>query len=234
MANLLPQRLLDLFDQVPSKPKSESSTPASSPTDATATSNAVDHPLPASTRLVPFDNTAFLPPVPCTPASVVSPFPSTVCSTSSNPLLLPPRGSEHTHLAEFVVAYLTTKSGDQGKLDDIVAGIVAALGIVPRGGPKEENVRERVAMFLGWMKPAQRAVFVAQKTDNKNPETVVSGTSGANGISSDLHWVGQPTGGKEIIWRALTSPGDNRIFEMRTFFTGSTGWTVISDVSRPV
>ncbi|KAG9103995.1 hypothetical protein FRC06_006259 [Ceratobasidium sp. 370] len=222
MTGIIPQRLLDLFDQ------GASSAPASS-TDPTTDSDAANNPIPTSTRLVPFDNTAFLPPVPCTSAT---PFPSTVCVSTPSSLSIPLRTSENTHLAEFVVAYLATKSGDQGKLDDIVAGIVAALGIVPRGGPQEENVRERVAMFLGWMKPSQRVVFVAQ---NANLERIVSGMSGANGISSDLRWVGQPTGGRtEIVWRALTAPGDSRIFEMRTFFTSPSGWTVVSDVDDTV
>jgi hypothetical protein len=230
---MIPQRLLDLFEQPPSKPSSESSSSASSRSDAAETNTSATHTIHKSTRIVPFDNTAFLPPTPCTSSSAISPFPSTVCPSSASTLSLPPRSPDDTHLAEFVVAYLATKSGDQGKLDDLVAGIVTTLGIVARGGPEEENVRERVAMFLGWMKPLQRVVFVAQNKIEAATDSVTSGVSSANGISSDLRWVGQPTGGKkEIVWRALTAPGDDRRFEMRTYFTGPRGWTVISDVSQ--
>ncbi|KAG8695137.1 hypothetical protein FRC09_009369 [Ceratobasidium sp. 395] len=226
MASMIPQRLLDLFEQVTARTRSNSTTP--SPTDPVADVNETNHTLPASTRIVPFDNTAFLPP---SPNASALPFPSTVCVSASGSLTIPPRALENTHLAEFVVAYLTSSSGDQGKLDDIVAGIAAALGIVPRGGPQEENVRERVAMFTGWMRPAQRVVFVAQDTN----ERIATGLSSANGISSDLRWVGRPTGAKqETVWRALTAPGDNRIFEMRTYFAGPNGWTVVSDVDDTV
>lgn len=119
--------------------------------------------------------------------------------------------------------------------DDIAAGIITTLGIVRRGGAEEENVRHRLAMFLGWMKKGQRAVVVARDSATGGGERVVCGPSSGNGISSDLRWVGWPDEmrrqKKEVVWKVLTAPGDQRTFEMRTFFAGESGWIVVSDVS---
>ncbi|KAJ1302185.1 hypothetical protein OPQ81_001012 [Rhizoctonia solani] len=212
------QRLLDLFD------KATDQTDPSTPSTTTER-----HILPTSTRLVAFDNTAFYPPK---PPATCSAFPSGVCPpTQPNAQSTPTRPSEsHSHIAEFVVAYMSSRSGDAGIFDDIVANIIAALGIVRRGGPEEENVRSRVAMFLGLMKVGQRAVLVSQDADK---QTVVCGPSSGNGISADLRWV-QGSGRREVVWRALTAPEDSRIFEMRTFVPADSGWVVVSDVDDTI
>ncbi|CAE6461028.1 unnamed protein product [Rhizoctonia solani] len=217
----IPQRLLDLFDKATNK------------TDQSAHSDPsgdVSHTIPTSTRLVAFDNTAFYPPAP--PHATCSAFPSGICpSNQPNPNSIPPRPSEsHTHIAEFVMAYMSSRSGDAGVFDDIVANIISTLGIVRRGGPEEENVRSRVAMFLGLMKPAQRAVLVSQ---DESQQTVVGGPSSGNGISSDLRWV-QGRGRREVVWKVVTAPGDQRTFEMRTFVPADSGWVVVSDVDDTI
>ncbi|CAE6433154.1 unnamed protein product [Rhizoctonia solani] len=221
----IPQRLLDLFDKATNK-----TDPPKPAEQAPTTDHDTSHVLPASTRLVAFDNTAFCPPSSST--STCSTFPSGVCpSTQPNTHSIPPRSSEsHTHIAEFVVAYMTSRSGDAGFFDDIVANIVSTLGLVRRGGPEEENVRSRVAMFLGLMKLGERAVLVSQ---DEAKQTVVAGPSSGNGISADLRWV-QGRGRREVVWRALTAPDDPRAFEMRTFIPADSGWVVISDVDDTI
>ncbi|KAG8705755.1 hypothetical protein FRC11_008809 [Ceratobasidium sp. 423] len=212
----IPQRLLDLFDKATHRTDQPKPTGDQTP----------DHTLPTSTRLIAFDNTAFYPPQHAT----CSAFPSGVCpSTQPNSHTIPPRPSESaTHIAEFVIAYLSSRSGDAGILDDIVANVVSTLGIVRRG-PEEENVRSRVAMFLGWMKPGEKAVLVSQDGDK---QTVVGGPSSGNGISSDLRWVQGRR--REVVWKVVTAPGDERIFEMRTFVPADSGWVVVSDVDDTI
>ncbi|CAE6417313.1 hypothetical protein ACGC1H_002176 [Rhizoctonia solani] len=216
----IPQRLLDLFDRATNK--------TDQPKPAEQIPNA-SHVLPTSTRIVAFDNTAFYPPH---PSSTCSAFPSGVCpSTQPNTHQIPARPSEsHTHIAEFVVAYMSSHSGDAGIFDDIVANIVSTLGLVRRGGPEEENVRKRAAMFLGLMRLGARAVLVSQDEDK---QTVVAGPSSGNGISSDLRWV-QGRGRREVVWKTLTLPEDQRVFEMRTFVPADSGWVVVSDVDDTI
>ncbi|CAE6513370.1 unnamed protein product [Rhizoctonia solani] len=211
----IPQRLLDLFDKATNKTDQTTKPPGE-------TSN--EHTLPSSTRVVAFDNTAFYPPQHSTCAG----FPSGICP-SQQTHTIPPRPSEsHTHIAEFVIAYLSSRSGDAGILDDLVANIVSTLGIVRRG-PEEENVRSRVAMFLGWMKPGEKAVLVSQDGN----QTVVGGPSSGNGISADLRWV-QGRAAREVVWRVATAPGDERVFETRTFVPADSGWVVVSDVDDTI
>ncbi|CAE6471178.1 unnamed protein product [Rhizoctonia solani] len=219
------QRLHDLFDKITSQSPSQPTTqpPSHSQPDTTYT-------IPRTTRLIAFDNTAFSPPRQSTCAA----FPSGICpSTQPNANAIPARPSEsHTHIAEFVIAYMSARSGDAGIMDDIIANIVSSLGIVKRNGPEEENVRRRVAMFLGFMKPNERAVLVSQNPERER-QVVLGGPSSGNGISADLRWV-QGRGTREVVWKVLTSPEDERVFEMRTFVPGDSGWVVVSDVDDTI
>ncbi|KAF8755443.1 hypothetical protein RHS01_05110 [Rhizoctonia solani] len=107
---------------------------------------------------------------------------------------------------------MSSRSGDAGILDDIVANIVSILGIVKRNGPEEENVRSRVAMFLGFMKVNERAVLVSRSLEAAIGEQ----------------------GTREIVWKVLTSSEDQRVFEARTFVPADSGWVVISDVDDTI
>ncbi|KAF8674948.1 hypothetical protein RHS04_06807 [Rhizoctonia solani] len=219
------QRLHELFNKLTSR------TSPQSPSNPTIT-DGYDK-LPLTTRLIAFDNTAFYPPHQPTCAA----FPSAICpSTQPNANAIPPKPSEFdTHIAEFVIAYMSSRSGDAGILDDIVANIVSILGIVKRNGPEEENVRSRVAMFLGFMKVNERAVLVSRSLEAAIGEQVVlGGPSSGNGISSDLRWLRAPRGTREIVWKVLTSSEDQRVFEARTFVPADSGWVVISDVDDTI
>ncbi|CCO32049.1 hypothetical protein BN14_06102 [Rhizoctonia solani AG-1 IB] len=233
------QRLNDLFDKITSRPASQPApqpAPQSRPELHGQAQADTIHTIPPTTRLIAFDNTAFNPPR--EPTCTCAAFPSGICPpTQPKATALPPRTSEsHSHIAEFVMAFMSSRSGDAGIMDDIVANVVSTLGIVKRNGPEEENVRRRVAMFLGFMKPNERAVLVSQIGPNsglgqqQEQQVIVGGPSSGNGISSDLRWV-QGRGTREVVWKVLTSPGDDRVFEARTFVPADSGWVVVSDVS---